>query len=96
MILIFTWLPRWHSGKKKNPPASAGDIGDMGLIPGLERSPEIGNGHSSILARKIPWTEEPGGLGSMAHKELDTTEYACLHKHLHVSIENFYFCFNGS
>ena len=27
--------------------------------------------HSSILARRIPWTEEPGGLQS---KELDTTE----------------------
>ena len=30
--------------------------------------------HSSILAREIPWTEEPGGLLSMGRKELDTTE----------------------
>ena len=30
--------------------------------------------HSSILAWRIPWTEEPGGLQSMGHKELDTTE----------------------
>ena len=31
--------------------------------------------HSSILAWKIPWTEEPGRLQSMgSHKELDTTE----------------------
>ena len=31
--------------------------------------------HSSILAWKIPWTEEPGGLQSMGvTKELDTTE----------------------
>ena len=30
--------------------------------------------HSSILAWRIPWTEEPGGLQSMSHKELDTTE----------------------
>ena len=29
---------------------------------------------SSILAWRIPWTEEPGGLQSMGHKELDTTE----------------------
>ena len=28
----------------------------------------------SILAQRIPWTEEPGGLQSMGHKELDTTE----------------------
>ena len=34
--------------------------------------------HSSILAWKIPWTEEPGGLQSMGHKELDTTEYTCM------------------
>ena len=30
--------------------------------------------HSSILAWRIPWTEEPGGLQSMGHKESDTTE----------------------
>ena len=30
--------------------------------------------HSSILAWKIPWTEEPGGLQSMGSRELDTTE----------------------
>ena len=30
--------------------------------------------HSSILAWRIPWTEEPGGLQSRGHKESDTTE----------------------
>ena len=30
--------------------------------------------HSSILAWRILWTEEPGGLQSMGHKELNTTE----------------------
>ena len=30
--------------------------------------------HSSILAWRIPWTEEPGGLQSMGHKKLDVTE----------------------
>ena len=50
----------------KNPPATSGDSGDLGLIPGLGRSPGVGNGnHSSILAWKIPWREEPGGLQSM-------------------------------
>ena len=29
--------------------------------------------HSSILAWKIPWTEEPGGLQSTELQELDTT-----------------------
>ena len=31
--------------------------------------------HSSVLAWRIPWTEEPGGLQSpMGRKELDMTE----------------------
>ena len=47
----------------KNPPAN---IGDVGLIPGPGRSPGGGNDNPpSILAWKIPWTEEPGGLVSM-------------------------------
>ena len=43
-----------------------GDARDVGLIPGLGRSleEEIAP-HSSILAWKIPWTEEPGRVQSM-------------------------------
>ena len=51
----------------KNRPASAGDARDMGLIPGSGRSLGIGNGtHFSILAWKIPWTEEPDRLYGVA------------------------------
>ena len=50
----------------KNLPANAGDARDMCLIPGSGRSPGTENGYwSSILAWKIPWTEEPGRLQSM-------------------------------
>ena len=34
--------------------------------------------HSSILAWKIPWTEEPGGLQSMGSQESGTTEQLTL------------------
>ena len=34
--------------------------------------------HSSILAWRIPWTEEPGGLQTMGSKELDMTEQLTL------------------
>ena len=34
--------------------------------------------HSSILTWRIPWTEKPGGLQSMGHKEVDTTELLTL------------------
>ena len=49
--------------------------------------------HSSILAWEIPWTDEPGGLQSMGHKELDMTEHAhtvygsrVMHEFLHERI----------
>ena len=35
--------------------------------------------HSSTLAWKIPWTEEPGGLQPMGRKESDTTERLYFH-----------------
>ena len=44
----------------KNPPA--GDAGDTASILRLGRSPgEEMATHASILAWRIPWTEEPGG-----------------------------------
>ena len=49
----------------------------MGFIPGsgipsLPLEKEMAT-HSSILAWKIPWTKEPGGVQPMGCKELDTT-----------------------
>ena len=51
-----------HSSNGKE---SAHNVGDLGLIPGLRRSPgEAMAKHSSILAWRIPQTEEPGRLQS--------------------------------
>ena len=67
----------------KNMPANAGDAG---LIPGLERSPgEVTATHSSILAWKLPWTEEPDGLQIVGLQESDTTEHAHIHMDIHVT-----------
>ena len=52
----------------KNLPANSGD---MGSIPRSGRPPGEGNGtHSSILAWKIPWTGEPGGLHSLGSQRV--------------------------
>ena len=49
----------------KNPPANAGDTGDVGLILGQENLLEKEMATpSSILAWRLPWIEEPGGLQS--------------------------------
>ena len=46
----------------KNLPANARDIRETGSILGQEGPLEEGMAtHSSILAWRIPWTEEPGG-----------------------------------
>ena len=59
---------------------SACNAGDPGSIPGSGRSLEKEMAtHSSILAWRIPWTEEAGRLQSMDHKESDMTERLSLH-----------------
>ena len=45
-------------------------VQSLGQEDPLEKEMAI---HSSILAWRIPWTEEPGGLQSMGSQELDMT-----------------------
>ena len=55
---------QWLSDKESN--CNAGDEGYTSSIPGLGRSLRGGHAiHSSILAWRIPWTEETGGLQSI-------------------------------
>ena len=68
----------------KNLLANAGDIRDVGSIPGSGRSPEGGHGNPlSILAWRIPWTEKSGGIQSIGlqrvrhdRSDLTLTEWA--------------------
>ena len=50
----------------KNPPASAGDIRDVGSFLELGRSPEGGHGNPLQYSclENLLWAEEPGGLWS--------------------------------
>ena len=55
----------------KNLLANAETTKDVGSIPESERFPGIGNGtHSSILAWRIPWMEEPGRPQSMGSQRV--------------------------
>ena len=48
-----------------------GNIRDMGLIPGREDPLEDESAtHSSIVAWRVPWAEEPGGLQSMGSQRV--------------------------
>ena len=68
---MLSFKPNFHS------PLSAKLLftgSDPGLIPGFEGPLEKEVTSSpSILAWKIPWTKEPGGVQPMGCKELDTT-----------------------
>ena len=49
----------------------------MGSIPGSGRSPEEDMAaHSSILAWKIPWTEDLASYSPQGRKESDATDHA--------------------
>ena len=55
------WVGFPSSTSGKESACNAGDTRDKHLITGIGRSPAEGNGtHFSILAWKIPWTEESG------------------------------------
>ena len=50
---------------------SACSAGDLGSVPGSENPLEKGVAtHSSILAWRIPWTEEPSQLQSMGSQRV--------------------------
>ena len=67
MLLNAHWAPRVAQMVKE----SVCNAGDVGWEDPLEK--KMAN-HFSILAWRIPWTEETGGLQSMSCKELVTTE----------------------
>ena len=64
VVFVFGF-PGGSDGKE-----SACNLGDLGWEDPLEKKMTT---HSSILAWRIPWTEEPDGLQSMGLQELDTT-----------------------
>ena len=68
MLIVYSSMAQ---GVKNPPSFQKNRVQSLGQEVCLEA--EIAT-HSSILAWKIPWTEEPGGLQSMGCNELDLTE----------------------
>ena len=62
---------------------SACNVGDLGSIPGLERSPGGGHGNPFQYSclENTNGQKEPGGLQSMGCKDSDTTELLSAHAH---------------
>ena len=77
--------PEWVSQVAlvvKNPPVNAGDGGSS---PGWGRSLEDGKAtHSSILAWRTPWTEEPGGLQSIGKQSQTQLKQLSTHNNVYL------------
>ena len=84
-VCMYIRLPWWLSGQESV--CTAADARDMGSTPGSERSPGGGNGNLlHILAWRIPWTEEPGGLQFMGslkvRDDLATKQQQCIYVYI--------------
>ena len=80
---IVIYMPTIPGGSDGN--ESVCNAGDLGLIPGLGRSPSGGHGNPlqyslSMGSLENPWTEEPGRHSPWGHKEWDMTE---IFSHIH-------------
>ena len=88
-------------GVVRNPPANAGDAEDMGLIPGLERSPGVENGNPlqySCMNRGTWWATVHGVTKDWAHTHTHTHiyMYVCMyggiaHRNLNATCAQIYF-----
>ena len=63
-------LPRWLSGKKIRLPMQEMQEMQVRSLSSEEPLEEEMATHSRILAWRIPWTEEPGGLQSMGSQRV--------------------------
>ena len=82
---------------EKNPPASAGDTVDAGLITGLGRAPGEENGsplQNSCLENPMN-RRTLVGYSPWGHKESDMTERLSTHTHTHDKSHSFNAIFAG-
>ena len=87
---VFLCLPWWLGGKEATNPANAGD--GVQSLGGEDPLAEEMAPPSSVLAWRIPWTEESGGYSPRGHQELDATERPSQWRHT----KSFYGCLFSS
>ena len=91
-LYIIIYVHRFSGGSVvKDPPAMQETqetwVWSLSQEDPLEEEMET---HSSILAGKIPWTEEPGGLHSTGLQRVRLSEHACIHTHTYKKLSELY------
>ena len=69
--MVYYIFPGGSDGKKKSAYSAGNQVQSLGQEDPLEEDVAA---RSSILAWKIPWTEEPGGVQSMGLQRVGITE----------------------
>ena len=74
------WIPFHGRSGKKNPPANSGDARDVGSVPGLERSPGVGNGNplQYFLPGKFHGQRNVVGYSPRGRKNSDMREHTLI------------------
>ena len=78
--VYFSWIIQIAQLRKNLPAMQETQVQFLGWEDPLEKEMAT---HSSILAWRISWTEELGGLQFTGSQELDTTEQLNHHPHCH-------------
>ena len=83
-------FPDGSAGKESA--CNAKDTGDLGSIPGLERSPGQGNGNplQYFLPEKSHGQRSLVGYSPWGHKESDTTVTKCISQKRHVVLNSIH------
>ena len=68
--VVFGWASLVVQTVKNSPALQESWVQSLNREDPLEEGMAV---HSSVLAWRIPWTEEPGGLQSMGSQRVDTT-----------------------
>ena len=84
--MIAGLLPRWRSGLGICLPMQVIQETQVWSLDGEDLLEKEMATCSRILAWKIPWTEEPGGLQSWGCKESDVTKHVCAHTQTHTVV----------
>ena len=87
---MMIWECMYTSSGSSDGEESACNAGDLGRFLGREDTPEKEMAtHSRIFTRKIPCTEEPGGLQSMGSQRVMTEQLSMKHIHHRLELNMF-------
>ena len=85
LLVIYFWGFPGGASDIKNTLANAGEVRVRSLVQEDPLEEDMVT-HSSILAERIPWTEDPGGLWSIRSQRLQKKAKACHFEDMYIPL----------